>query len=68
MLSVTLYWLSAGNIFKAGADPGIFDWGGPSFGSERTVGRGGEINYSPTRHPDQSQLYVIILWSLILYK
>ena len=30
---------------------------------------GGEgINYSPTRHPDQSQLYVIMPWSLILYK
>ena len=23
---------------QTGADPGIFDWGGPNFGSERTVG------------------------------
>ena len=52
-------------------------WGGPNFGSERTVelsfffegggggrGGGGGIYSSLTRHPNQSQLYVIIPWSL----
>ena len=35
----------------AGADPGIFDWGGPNFGSERTVGLFEATYFSPTPLP-----------------
>ena len=58
-----------GSLWRpAGADPGIFDWEGPNFGSERTVGLLWGKLLSPTPAPShQSRLYVIIPWPLTVY-
>ena len=52
---------------ESGADPGIFDWGGPNFGSEGTVGLfWGKLILPHTPHTlsHQSRLHVTIPWPL----
>ena len=51
----------------SGADPGIFDWGGPNFGSERTVDFFCGKLLLPHTPYRQSWLHVLIPWPLTVY-
>ena len=62
--------LCAENVLTAGADPGIFYWGGgPNFGSERTELFCGKLLLPTPAPPATSSgcMHVIIPWPLTVY-